>query len=59
MNSRGGVRSGGALELYMLLNLTEPKEPNPREFTSVCALELYLLGIMFEGVGVAALATGA
>ena len=68
----GGVRSGRALELYMLLNLSEPKEPNlvnslglalwsyiclvlllkvlvwlywplepnPREFTGGCVLEV-------------------
>ena len=44
MNSRG-LRSGGALELYILLSFSGPKEPNPREFTRVCALELYLFGV--------------
>ena len=31
----------------MSLNSSEPKEPNPREFTRVCALELYLFGVSF------------
>ena len=42
----------------MLLNLSEPREPNPREFSKVCALELYLFGVSFVGFGVAVLAPG-
>ena len=40
------MRSGGALELYILLSFSEPKEPNPREFKRVCALELHFGGLV-------------
>ena len=40
------MRSGGALELYILLSVSEPKEPNTREFTRACALELYFGGLV-------------
>ena len=41
------MRSGGALKLYILLSFSGPREPNPREFTRVCDLELYLFSVGF------------
>ena len=39
-----------------MLSCSEPKEPNPREFTRVCALGLYLFGLSFVSFGVVVLA---
>ena len=39
-----------------MLSCSEPKELNPREFTRVCALGLYLFGLSFVSFGVVVLA---